>query len=193
MISRKPAIFLDRDGVINALVWNPKTTCFESPHQLNDLLVYETALEAMELLQVDYQLFTISNQPSYAKGKTSLDQIYAIAEKVTQVLHTRGIKIQKAFYCIHHPLGIAPEVSIECECRKPKPTFLFQATNEFNLDLSRSWMVGDQDSDIQCGINAGCQTAAILNPHSSEKRTQLHATLDGRDLLEVASKIISLG
>ena len=81
------------------------------------------------------------------------------------LLGKEGAYLDGIYYCPHHPdKGFAGEVKalkIECECRKPKPGLLLQAAKDFNIDLSRSWMVGDSESDILAGKNAGCKTALI--------------------------------
>ena len=165
------AVFLDRDGVINKLVFNPKTGEYESPHRLEDLELMYNVLEPIKRLENNgYYLFVISNQPSYAKGKTTLGSIKNIQEKLEEQLEQYGITFKEYYYCYHHPNGIVPGFSGECECRKPKHFFIDKAKNDYDLNLSQSWMIGDQDVDIECGNNAGVKTIMILNEYSSKKR-----------------------
>ena len=191
----RAAVFLDRDGVLNELIFNPKTGEHESPHEPADLKMLPGAAEAARKLQdAGYALFIVSNQPSYAKGKTSLENIQAIARGVEAALSAAGAVIERALYCYHHPDGVVAGYSGACRCRKPKPQLLFDARDEFNLDLSRSWLIGDQDSDVECGTRAGCRTVALANPHSAKKRPGKHApTMSARDLQDAVEKILALG
>ncbi|HLX63517.1 MAG TPA: HAD family hydrolase [Planctomycetota bacterium] len=188
----KRAIFLDRDGVLNELVLNPKNGEHESPHDVADVHMLPGAAEAAKKLQdAGYVLFIVSNQPSYAKGKTSLEQIQAIERLVESHLRESGVEILRAYYCYHHPDGIVPEYSGACRCRKPKPQFLFDARDEFGIELSESWMIGDQDTDVQCGRRAGCRTVAVANPLSAHRRPGAEKpTLTARDLADAVEKIL---
>lgn len=187
------AIFLDRDGVLNALVLNPATGENESPLTPEQLGLMPGAVAAAKRLQdAGYLLFIVSNQPSYAKGKTTMEHTRAIAEKIERELRAGGVEIARAFYCHHHPDGIVPEFSGACLCRKPKPQMLFDARDQFDLDLARCWMIGDQESDIECGRRAGCRTVLIANPHSHSRRLgKENATLNAADLPDAAKKILS--
>ncbi len=165
------AVFLDRDGVINKLVFNSKTDEYESPHEPNDAELMPNVLSPIKTLyEKGYHIFVISNQPSFAKGKTTLDNIKEIHQKLQAEIENHGIRITEYYYCYHHPEGIVPGYSGICECRKPKHFFIDKAKNDYDLSLPESWMVGDQDSDIECGKNAGAKTIMILNEHSGKKR-----------------------
>lgn len=80
-------------------------------------------------------------------------------------LGKHGAYLDGIYYCPHHPHkgyeGEIPELKIDCECRKPKPGMLLQASEDFNIDLKESWMIGDSENDILSGRNAGCKTALI--------------------------------
>jgi D-glycero-D-manno-heptose 1,7-bisphosphate phosphatase len=167
----KPAVFLDRDGVINELILNPNTREYEPPHSPEDLVLVPGAIPALrELQDAGFVLFLVSNQPDYAKGKTTLELIQKVHEKLDQILTTGGVRFQNYYYCYHHPNGIVPEYSFACECRKPKPYFLLKAAREYGIDLAHSWMIGDRDTDIECGKSAGTRTILIKNSHSSGYR-----------------------
>lgn len=186
------AAFIDRDGVINDLIFNPKTGENESPHYLKDLKLIPSAIDGLKMLQkAGFQLFVVSNQPSYAKGKTTLEEIKAIGDEVRKTLEKAGVNVREFFYCYHHPQGIVPEYSGECDCRKPKPYFLVKAAEQFSLDLRKSWMVGDQDTDVQCGQNAGCKTVLLTNPDSAAKRGKSKPTLTAADLKMAAEMIMA--
>jgi D-glycero-D-manno-heptose 1,7-bisphosphate phosphatase len=167
----KKAIFLDRDGVLNELVLNPATGGYEPPHSPDDLIIFPEVIESLRILQdAGFELFLISNQPDYAKGKTTLENIHAVHSRFDHILTSKGIHFQEYYYCYHHPNGIVPEYSFTCKCRKPKPYFLLKAARDYVIDLKNSWMIGDRDSDIECGKAAGTKTIMIKNPQSSKYR-----------------------
>ena len=167
------AIFLDRDGVLNPLVYNVQTAEYESPHRPDEFSVYPGIVQPLRLLvSAGFLLFLISNQPSYAKGKTSLENIQAIHQLLDRYLREQQIAFTEYYYCYHHPNGIVAPYAGSCDCRKPKPFFLLQAAEKYDLNLANCWMIGDQDTDVQCGQNAGARTIQLLNPHSITKRGQ---------------------
>ncbi len=185
------AIFFDRDGVINKLVLNPKTSEYESPHEVKDLeLMPNVLLPIKTLYDSGYHLFVVSNQPSFAKGKTTLENIKEVHIKLQKTIEAYGIIIKEYYYCYHHPLGIVSEYSGECECRKPKPFFINKAKEDYDIDLSQSWMIGDQDSDVECGKAAGVKTIMIRNEHSSKKRGSSSPDYLLDNLLEVINLIL---
>ncbi len=126
------AVFLDRDGVLNRLVLNPATGEYEPPHRIEDMELFPYVIESLGKIQeLGYELFLVSNQPDYAKGKTTLEALEKVHRKFDGLLTSQGICFREYYYCYHHPQGIVPEYSYECICRKPKPFFLFKA--EFQL------------------------------------------------------------
>jgi D-glycero-D-manno-heptose 1,7-bisphosphate phosphatase len=193
------AVFLDRDGVINRNVLNPRNAEHESPHAPQDFQLHDGALEAMAALQrAGWRLFLVSNQPSYAKGKTSLEAITAIHDRLKAALDEAGITFDAFYYCYHHPDGVVEGYSGACDCRKPSPYFLRQAARDFGIDLGRSWMVGDRASDIACGKAAGTYTIRVhevipgrapLPPLEGE----IAADRDVTNLQEAAALILAAG
>jgi len=188
----RKAVFLDRDGVINRLVLNAETGLFESPHREEDFELYPWSLDALRaLLQQGYLLFLISNQPSYAKGKTSMENITAIQARFHGILIQEGIRFSEYYYCYHHPQGTVKELTCECECRKPKPYFIEKAKKDYCLDESLSWLVGDRDSDIFCGERAGLRTILVREPHSIEHQGRSSPTGSAGNLQEAVRIILS--
>ena len=185
------AVFLDRDGVINPLVYNLQTAEYESPHELGEFSVYPYAAKSLRRLsEAGYLLFLVSNQPSFAKGKTSLDNILAIQAQLAEYLQENKIGFAGFYYCHHHPDGIVPGYSGPCACRKPSPYFLQQAAAEHGLNLSRSWLIGDQDTDVLCGQAAGVRTIQILNPHSAAKRGASRPEFQAENLAEAVELLL---
>jgi D-glycero-D-manno-heptose 1,7-bisphosphate phosphatase len=156
--NKQRAVFLDRDGVINQLNGHIK-----SP---NDFALIDGAAQAIRAInQLGYLAIVVTNQPVIARGECTEKELDIIHKKMETELGKEGAYIDDLFYCPHHPdrgfPGERPELKIDCDCRKPKPGMLLKAAQKYNIDLPRSWMVGDDDRDIQAGINAGCKTALI--------------------------------
>lgn len=187
------AVFLDRDGVLNEMPLNPLTQKNESPHRVEDLHIYPEVVPALRDLQKKFKLFVVSNQPSYAKGKVSLEVLNQIAEKFSLELSGQKINIEKYYYCYHHPESIVPELKKNCECRKPGSLFLKNASKDYQVDLKSSWMIGDRDSDVQCGQSVGCRTILIENPVSKEYQGKTSPTAKVKNMTEAANFILSKG
>ncbi len=184
------AIFLDRDGVINYPVLNPKTNQHEAPFEEADLKLFPEVIESLkELKKLNYKLFLVSNQPDYAKGKTTLENLKKVHEKLHLMLVQNNITFNKYYYCYHHPNGIIPEYTLNCECRKPGNLFLMQAKANFGLDFTNSWMIGDSDVDIFCGQSVKVKTIMIKIKESSHRTGQSNPDFVVNNLQE-AVKII---
>ncbi|QXO93535.1 HAD family hydrolase [Methanospirillum purgamenti] len=163
------AVFLDRDGTLNDLVLNQVTNEYEPPHSPEELIFLPNVIQSLCALQkAGFKLFVISNQPDYAKGKTTLQKLKDVHHALDQMLKKKGINIEEYYYCYHHPNGIIPDYSFQCECRKPSPYFIKKASKKFNIEIHNSWMIGDRDSDIECGIAAGVKTILVKYPLSVE-------------------------
>jgi len=187
----KKAVFLDRDGVINPPVFNPATSDYESPHFTEDYSVYPMVLKALKVLSDEnYQLFVVSNQPSYAKGKIPLENLQAVERVLAEYLSENGITISKYYYCYHHPEGIVAEYSGPCRCRKPGTLFLEDAIKQYNLSAEECWFVGDRDTDVACGKAMGMRTIQVKNKHVGDKAGK--ETPDGfaSDIYDAALQIV---
>jgi D-glycero-D-manno-heptose 1,7-bisphosphate phosphatase len=184
------AVFLDRDGVINPLVYNVETGEYESPHYPEDFSIYTYALKSLKLLKEHgYKNIIVSNQPSYAKGKTSLENIKAIENLLYTFSEENGCLIDEYYYCYHHPDGIIPEYTQKCLCRKPGTLFLKKAIDEYDLDVRECYFIGDQDTDIKCGNSMGLCTIKINNKHSIKKSGVEAPNYTVSNLFEAAMKI----
>jgi len=186
------AVFLDRDGIINQLVMNPATGEYESPHALSEIEILPgVGTAAKRLVDAGFALFTVSNQPSAAKGKVSLDTLLQNEAWIEAQLRDAGAPITRGYYCHHHPEGVVADLSGPCDCRKPAPGSLLTARDTFGVDLSRSWMIGDQDTDVQCGQNAGCRTILVAHPLSAKRRTgRASPTLHASDLSDAVAQLL---
>lgn len=167
----KPALFLDRDGVLNELVHYPDTGEWESPRCAGDFRLLPGVGPTLAGLKgKGWPIFIVSNQPSFAKGKTTLEALKGVHQRMMEDLARDGVTVDGSLYCYHHPAGTVPEYSGPCPCRKPSPFLLVEAARNHGLDLGASWMVGDQDMDLLCGRSAGCRTILIPCEASRSKR-----------------------
>jgi len=156
------AVFVDRDGVINRNVWNAASGEYEAPLAAADFALAPGALEGLRRLRrAGFLLFVVSNQPNYAKGKATLEELAAIDARMRREISAAGIALAGVYHCLHHPEGIVAEYSGQCVCRKPSPYFLLRAMREFGLDAAQSWMIGDRETDVICGRAAGVRTIFI--------------------------------
>ena len=156
--NKQKAIFLDRDGTINKYVGFLRN--------IDDFELIDGVSEAIKMINSSgYLAIVVTNQPVIARGEVTFEQLDEIHNKMETLLGKEGAYLDAIYYCPHHPHkgyeGEIPELKFDCECRKPKPGMLLKAAEEFNIDLSNSWMVGDGDNDVLAGIAAGCKTRKI--------------------------------
>jgi len=171
---RNKAIFLDRDGVINEMVYNPEFGTVDSPLNPKEFRLVNKIAEAIKSLKkIGFLVVVVSNQPAVAKGKMSLNLLEKITEKMKRELRKRGTQLDGIYLCLHHP--DSSQVKIRkylknCDCRKPKPGLVLKAARDLNIDLSKSFMIGDGLTDIQAGKRAGCKTIFLgdLKPNLSK-------------------------
>lgn len=185
------AIFLDRDGVINKLIYNDRNLEYEPPHKTADVIIINGVYESLKKLQCDgFGLFLISNQPDYAKGKTSLESLRQVHSGIHEVFVREKINFEEYYYCYHHPQGIVKEFAFDCKCRKPKPYFINKAIEDYGVKPENSWMIGDRDSDIECGLEAGLKTILIKSEQSKKNKPDVNATFMCDTLLEAVNIIV---
>ena len=183
------ALFLDRDGVVSELVYYPSHDEWESPRSVADLRMRPGAAAALEEAhRRGWLVFLITNQPSYAKGKCTLESLQQVHQQILDNLRAGGAVIAADFVCYHHPQSVVEGFGA-CNCRKPNPRFILDAATKYGVDLTRSWMAGDQATDIEAGLRAGCRTALIKYEHSENKRGDVEPDLVCDDLAELVRKI----
>jgi D-glycero-D-manno-heptose 1,7-bisphosphate phosphatase len=185
------AIFVDRDGVLNKLVFNRKARMYGAPLCPKDLKIFSQSHKVLKKFQeLGYLLFLVSNQPDYAKGYTSLKDLKAVQARLRRYFVAKGIKFSGYFYCLHHPQAVVIKYKLNCPCRKPGPYFLLKAKHKYGLDMKGSWFIGDSDSDVFCGKRAGVNTILIEQRYSRHKRGASKPDFFATDL-KGALKIIS--
>jgi histidinol-phosphate phosphatase family protein len=189
---RDAAVFLDRDGVIVELVWDAVDGSFEGPNVKEDVRLVPAAADAIRRIRsLDYRTVVVSNQPGAAKGKASEQDLLEAHEQVVRLLAQRGVVIDEYRYCMHHPEAVDPVLARSCDCRKPRPGMLLQAAASLDIDLSRSWMIGDSDADAQAGRSAGCKTILVENPRSTHRRAGGDVDYRVRDIARAADIVVS--
>jgi D-glycero-D-manno-heptose 1,7-bisphosphate phosphatase len=185
---RKRALFLDRDGVVDELVYYPSHDEWESPRRVADLVMVDGTREPLQRFHdADWLLIIVTNQPSWAKSKTTREELEEVHETIVRNL---GVPITRSAICFHHPDAVVEELRIRCECRKPGTKSLLDAATDFDIDLTASWMVGDQDSDLRCGRAAGCRVALLESRGGESKRGAVEPDLRVRSLAELADALL---
>ena len=180
------AVFLDRDGVINAAVWNPLEGKLDTPYRLEDFRLLPGVAQAMRAVsEMGFLAVVVSNQPGVAKGKCGPELLDAISCRMLASLTEEGVRLSGIYYCLHHPEALVPALRVHCDCRKPKPGLLLRAARELDIDLTRSYMVGDQPTDIEAGLAAGCSTVLLDGYRSlgaSAQSPRVHPDWIAKDL-----------
>jgi D-glycero-D-manno-heptose 1,7-bisphosphate phosphatase len=153
------AAFLDRDGTLNAMVYDPDHGLVDSPATPEEFCLLPGSADAIRMLnEAGFVAIVVSNQPGIAKGRFTSALLDAVTRKMHAEIARRGARLDAVFYCLHHPEAIQAEFRTTCICRKPKPGLLLRGADAFGIDLRRSYMIGDGVTDIQAGAAVGCRT-----------------------------------
>jgi D-glycero-D-manno-heptose 1,7-bisphosphate phosphatase len=155
-------IFLDRDGVINELVYYAEHGVIDSPFTTKQFRLIPGVCEAINKFhELGFKVIIVSNQPGVAKGYLSRETFDKIRKRMNDELVKGGASLDGEYYCFHHPEAKVRRLKVNCECRKPRPGLLLQAAKDLDVDLSQSWMIGDGLTDVKAGKSAGCQTILL--------------------------------
>ena len=173
--NKQKAVFLDRDGTINKYVgFLRNIDDFELLPEVSDAI--------KKINESGYLAIVVTNQPVIARGELTVDELTQIHNKMETLLGKAGAYLDAIYYCPHHPdkgfEGEIKELKIDCDCRKPKPGLLLKAASDFNIDLKNSFMVGDSESDIKAGHNAGCISVMIGNNKKCDQDKTYGSLLD---------------
>jgi D,D-heptose 1,7-bisphosphate phosphatase len=178
----QPAIFLDRDGTIIE-----EKNYISRPEQVS---ILPGATHALKNLQsASFKLFIVSNQSGIGRGYFNLEDAEKVNEHIRQEFARKGVQFEKIY--------IAPEApDVPSRGRKPSPQFLFDARDEFDIDLSQSFMIGDKMIDLQCGWNAGVKKSILVRTGygaqvEHESASRLDAALIVDNLSAAATWIIA--
>lgn len=173
------AVFLDRDGTINA-----DTGYVSDP---SELVFIRGAKKGVKLLKdKGFLVFVVTNQSGVGRGYFSLEKLKAVNDKLLSEFVKDGIDIDGIFYCPHHP-------NEKCRCRKPKPKMVYDIAKQNKINLEKSYFVGDKLIDVQTGKNAGCKTILIDTgdiAHLEDEKDWTQPDFIAKDLLESAKWIV---
>ena len=148
------AVFLDRDGTINEEV--------NYLHKIEDFRFIPNTIKALQKLsKTNYKIIIISNQPVIGIGTITENNYLKLQEKILEKFKKNNIRIDATYYCPHHPKRGIGKYLKDCEFRKPKPGMLLKAANDLEINLQKSFMIGDKRSDIKAGSGVGCRTILV--------------------------------
>lgn len=161
---KQKAIFLDRDGVINMHIGFLRKS--------EDFELIPDVTEAIKMINKSgYLSIVVTNQPVIARGECTFKELRLIHDKMETELGKEGAFLDGVYICPHHKdkgfEGERIEYKFDCDCRKPKPGLILQAAKDFNIDLSQSYMIGDSESDVEAGKNAGCKDSLLVETNKS--------------------------
>ena len=156
------AIFLDRDGTLNE-----EDGHITSPEKFR---LYSYAAEAVRLInQSGRMAVVLTNQSGVARNFLTEATLLQIHERMEESLRLQGARIDAIYYCAHHPDYGSPPYRLDCDCRKPKPGLVERAARDFNLDLSRCYVIGDRYRDIEAGQVVGARGVMVMSGFGREE------------------------
>ena len=171
-------MFLDRDGTINEDCGHIQTP--------EELVLLPGAASAIRRLNASpYLTVVVTNQSVIARGKCTESDMNTIHNRLQSLIGEFGASIDRIYYCPHYPEQIAggrKDLKILCECRKPEPGLILRATKNMNIDLNKSWMVGDMTSDIEAAKRAGIRSILLTKKDVSDSQIPLRPDAKCLDL-----------
>jgi len=186
--NKQRAIFLDRDGTMNV------SKGFIS--KADDLELIPGTIDAIKAINKSGALaIVITNQPVIARGECSFEELHNIHNKLKTLLGEKGAFVDDIFYCPHHPdkgfEGEVPELKFDCECRKPKTGMIEEAVKKYNIDLSKSYMVGDSTMDLETARNAGIKSVLVDTGFAgNDGKYDRSCDIEAKNLFDAVEKII---
>jgi D-glycero-D-manno-heptose 1,7-bisphosphate phosphatase len=187
MIKKRPAVFLDRDGVIVEQV--------DLPQCESDLKILPGAAQAIATLnEFGYFVVIVGNQPVVARGIITLAEARRLNKVLAGRLAKDGARIDAVYLCPHHPMANLKRYRKVCACRKPAPGMILQAAREHYLDLTKSFMIGDSTQDVQAGNRAKVKMILVRTGHGGKDAWQHEGNPDfvAKNLLQAAKLIQKL-
>lgn len=173
---KQKAVFLDRDGTLNVYKGFLKDA--------TEMELEKGVTESICLVnQSEYLAIVVTNQPVIARGECTVEQLHDIHNRLEGLLGRQGAYLDGIFFCPHHPdRGFAGErkaYKIECDCRKPRIGLLVRAAEQYNIDLSQSYMIGDTFRDVETGRNANCKGSFLIEKPARDLLYWIRYILDG--------------
>jgi histidinol-phosphate phosphatase family protein len=182
------AVFVDKDG----------TLIKDDPYNVDTgrIEFYPETYRSLRLMASHgYNIIVVTNQPGVARGYFREVELKKVASTLRGIFSNRGIELSGFYYCPHDPDGTVEAYSIDCQCRKPNPGLILRAARDFNIDLSRSWMIGDILNDVEAGNRAGCRTIMVDRKNETEWKINEWRKPDfiARDMFKAAGHVIGSG
>jgi D-glycero-D-manno-heptose 1,7-bisphosphate phosphatase len=160
-VKRRPALFLDRDGIINV--------DHDYVHRREDFEFIDGVFGlCRHAISLGYRIFVITNQAGIGRGYYTEDDFHALTEWMCGVFRDEQVTIDKVYFCPFHPEHGVGQYKVNSPFRKPGPGMILQAAQDFDTDLAGSVLLGDRDTDVQAGIAAGIGTNLLFRPELPE-------------------------
>jgi len=148
--------------VLNDLEYNPEEGRIGSPLSAKQLKIFPYAGESVRRIkELGFKAILVSNQPGVAKRQLTYSEFERMNGMVRDELTKHGGSLDGEYYCLHHPDALVKKYRLDCDCRKPKPGLILRAAEENDIDLGRSFFVGDALVDVRAGRAAGCRTILL--------------------------------
>jgi D-glycero-D-manno-heptose 1,7-bisphosphate phosphatase len=166
----RPAVFLDRDGTINV-----EKVYLYRPDDFEFIPGVPAAIRRLN--EAGLMVIVVTNQSGIARGYYTLDDVDLLHSYLNNELNKQSAHVDAFYCCPHHPTAGQGEFTRECDCRKGRPGMLLQAAEEYTIDLSRSFMIGDKPADIDAGYAAGCRPALVLTGYGQHAQETIPAEI----------------
>ena len=158
------AVLLDRDGIINELMYFPEQGTVDSPFLVDQMRLTPFAVSSINRFhELGFRVFVISNQPGMAKGHFDEATFDSISRRMRKLLKEGDAYVDGEYYCFHHPQGSLEKYRMVCDCRKPLPGLILKAARENNFSIPDTFMIGDGIVDVKAGRAAGCRTILVAS------------------------------
>ncbi len=180
----RPAVFLDRDGTIVREV-----EYLRSPRELR--LLPRAAEAIRRLNEAGFAVVVVTNQSGIARGLLTEDDLEEIHAVLRRRLARGRAKLDAIYFCPHHPEAARREYRRRCRCRKPAPGMLLRAAEELELDLGRSYAIGDGERDVEAGRRAGCRTVLVRTGYGAGTEARLGAGLPADHVADDLSRAVA--
>jgi len=183
---KNKAVFLDRDGVIN----EDKGYV----HRIEDFKIYPEVFPALKKLQeAGFKLLIVTNQSGIALDYYTEEDFLKLTDFMLKEFEKEGIHIDKIYYCPHHENGTNPKYTIKCACRKPESGMIKQGIEEFNIDPSQSYLIGDKENDIKAAHKEGVKAILVKTGQGMKYVDDTEADYVAENILDAVENIILKG
>ncbi len=180
---KNKAVFLDRDGVIN----EDKGYV----HRIEDFYIYPEVFPALKKLQkAGYKLLIVTNQSGIALDYYTEDDFLKLTDYMLKIFEKEGIHIDKVYYCPHHENGTNPKYTVKCDCRKPESGMIREGIKEFNIDPSKSYLIGDKENDIKAAHKEGIKAILVKTGQGMKYIENTEADFTAENILDAVENII---